>query len=264
MSEQQQISVQRKRGRCPYCHEEILAGAVWICPGCEATQHSECKDEHQGCAACEWKPASTDQASHKAEGRALPPELASRKAELQRQGFAILAEGPERVTAGLGRWYWDCGMTKLVYTVFVRRVPVLDETTYFADRVKLEEEAASLDTSALPRGFQKGNAVVVLYLADRVDPEVIERIEHKPERGFAKFHFPVALDLSTGHGAYLQSTPMWGALYYAKFRHLAERLLRPEAPPTKEPLSRAGVAMAILLVASCVISLLALAAVSSL
>ena len=262
MGDAQQISVQRKRGRCPYCHEEILAGAVWICPGCDATQHSECKDEHQGCAACEWRPTGTSQTGLKA-GESLPPELASRKAELERQGFTILAEGPVLVTAGRGRWYWDCAMTKLVYTVFVRRVPVLDETTYFADRVKLEEEAASLDASALPRGFQKGNAVIVLYVADRVDPEVLERIEHKPERGFAKFHFPVVLDLSTGRGTYLESTPHWGSLYYPKFRHLAERLLHPEAPPTKEPLSGMGVALAILLMTSCVLSLLGLAILSA-
>lgn len=153
--------------------------------------------------------------------------LADRRQELERIGFRIVEEAPQRLVAVQKRFHWDCALTRLTYVVFVREVDELTEATIEADRASLTDRARELDPSLLPRGFQKGTAVITAYVARRVTPGARALCEQKPKIRFAFFYMPAVLDTGAGVASYLRSTPMWGALYYAKLRFVLERVLQP-------------------------------------
>jgi hypothetical protein len=55
MQERLRIHSKESLSRCPYCHENIVAGgdeAKSICDFCLAVHHSDCMQEYGRCAAC--------------------------------------------------------------------------------------------------------------------------------------------------------------------------------------------------------------------
>jgi hypothetical protein len=62
---------------------------------------------------------------------------------------------------------------------------------------------------------------------------------------FAFFYLPSALDQKSGTTYYLQDTPIWGYIYYGKFRYLSQRLLNPAGIQGSEPLSPAGIGITV-------------------
>jgi hypothetical protein len=188
----------------------------------------------------------------------LQDELAQRKTELARLGFNVLPTSGS-VVATRSKFYWDCLLTKLDYVVFVRKVERLTEDVFVQERAKLEEEAKDLDPSLIPRGMQKGTATVVVFLADEVDAGLADRVRADRQKGaFAKFFFPVIVDLGTSRAHYFEKTPVVGGVYYAKFRHLAQRLAHPDAPATSEPLSMLGLGLTLWMFGSIALAALAL------
>lgn len=153
--------------------------------------------------------------------------LSDRRSELERLGFRILEEAPGRLVAAQKRFHWDCALTRLTYVVYVREVDELSEAVIEADRQALSDRARDLDPSILPRGFQKGTAVITAYLARRVTPGARALCEEKPKIRFAFFYMPAVLDASAGVASYLRSTPMWGALYFSKLRFVVDHVLQP-------------------------------------
>jgi hypothetical protein len=176
-------------------------------------------------------------------------ELAARRKVLEELGYHVVAADDQRVVAARQKWYWDCFVTKLTTVVFVKRVERLDVQMMEEDRKRLEQEAKTIDTSLLPRGFQKGTGVFVCYLAGSVDPAVAALVQRKPATRWAYFYFPVVVDLGAqGAGYYCHETPAWGAIYYGKFRFLAERLAAPGTPGRSEPISAAGIVLIVIIV----------------
>jgi hypothetical protein len=182
--------------------------------------------------------------------------LDAQRKDLETLGFRIVSEREDELVAVRPKWHWDCLFTKLTYVVFVRRTPNLTVADIEADRTRLQDQAKQIDPSALPRGFQKGVVVLTCYLADHVDPAARELCEQSPKVRFAFFYLPAVLDQSSGRAHYIRSTPMWGALFYGKFRHIIGRLLEPARTSGGEPVSVAGV------VFTCVLGLLILASLS--
>jgi hypothetical protein len=175
-------------------------------------------------------------------------QLAEQRQVLESMGFRVLEEQADQLVAVRSRWHLECMLTKLTYVVFVRRVGVLTAAEIDADRERLAARARSLDPSALPRGFQKGVAVLTVYLAERVEPDARALCARKPQLRFAFFYLPAARDASAGESFYLRSTPAWGMIYYGKFRHLVRRLLDP-ALSGGEPLSISGLVITLLFLA---------------
>jgi hypothetical protein len=167
--------------------------------------------------------------------------LAQRRAELERLGFQIVEETQETLVATTRRFHFDCMFTSVSYVVFVRHVPELTAELIEQDRLELQQRASSLDPSRLPRGFQKGTAVLTAYLADRVTPEARALCETKPKVRFAYFYLPAVLDRSTGLAHYLRTTPIWGALFFSKFRFLHESLLADTPTGGSWPVSGFGI-----------------------
>jgi len=179
----------------------------------------------------------------------LEPALDERRRELERCGFKTVP-AMDGVLGTRSKFYWDCLFTKMNTVAVVRRVPHLDEARFDALKKALVEEAANLDDSALPRGFQKGSAVVAVFIADHIDDELKAKIATKrTQGGFAKYFFPVLVDARTGESFYFKETPFVGGVYYAKFRWLAGRLARPGGEDVKEPLSHLGLTMTVLMTA---------------
>lgn len=166
--------------------------------------------------------------------------LHAARTELERIGFRIAKDEAESVIAVRSKFHWDCMFTKVTYVVFARHVANLDPATLDADRARLETEGRSLDPSMLPRGLQKGTAVLTAYYADAITPEAVTQLDQKPKVRFAFFYMPGARQCETHPAHFIRSTPMWGALYYSKFRWVLGRLLEPTTTPEKEPLSMAG------------------------
>ena len=167
---------------------------------------------------------------------------------LERLGFNLVsAENTEYQIGIRQKWYWDCIMTKLTQLVVVRTVETLTLDIMEQDRRFLEEKAKSLDPSRLPKGMQKGSAIIMCYKAKEITPEAKLRCIEKPSARFAFFYVPAVLDLSTGECHYIKSTPVWGAIYYAKFRFIIRQVLGQEEPKDTEPLSKIGLSITLFL-----------------
>jgi hypothetical protein len=173
--------------------------------------------------------------------------LEAQRQELQRFNFQIVKDQPDTLIALRQKWYWDCVLTKITSVVFVRQVQDLSVEMIDTDRTRLEADAKQLNPSLLPRGFQAGVSVVTIYIADRVEFEAQSRLKQKPKIRFAWFYLPAALERSTGKLCYLKETPLWGFIYYSKFRYLIRRLLQPTNAPVKEPLSGLGIVFNVIL-----------------
>ncbi len=176
--------------------------------------------------------------------------------ELKRLGFDIAETSEHEVIAIKKQWHWDCIFTKLTYVVVARHVDELTASMIDEDRESLAAKAKQLDNSLLPRGFQKGVAVIVAYLARQVTEEARERCESKPPMRFAWFHVPSARDTTAKLNYFVRKTPAWGGLYYGKFRHLIQRVLEPSQPATNAPLSKMGIGLLALMAFSIVLPLL--------
>jgi len=172
--------------------------------------------------------------------------LVTRQAELERLGFQVLQVEPETLIAGRRSFYWDCMFTFVNYTVFVRRVTALSVQMLESERTQFLLRSKTLNPSSIPPGFQSGNAVLVVYIADQVDIDAQLFCEHQVRLGFAQFYIPAVLDLSRESAFLLRHTPLWGAVYYSKFRYILGRLLSPRGRPNQEPLSISGVITALL------------------
>jgi len=58
--------------RCPYCRDEIKAGAQYACPACQTPHHRECWDQNGGCTVwgCAQAPGDGEKITIGAEGHA--------------------------------------------------------------------------------------------------------------------------------------------------------------------------------------------------
>lgn len=166
--------------------------------------------------------------------------LDPQRQELERLGFGIAAAEDDTLVAVRRKWHLDCILTRITYVVFVRYVDHLTAAVIEQDRITLEQRARTLDTSLLPRGFQKGVAVLTAYVAGQVDEDARRLCETKPKTRFAFFYLPGVLDATTGYVHYLTGTPAWGALYFSKFRFLMRRMLQPGAGAAHWPVSVGG------------------------
>ena len=182
--------------------------------------------------------------------------IEAQRKELEGLGFRIVEETPDSVVGVVKRFHWECVFTAVTYVVFVRQVAELTAALIESDRAELQSRATRLDASALPRGLQKGTAVITAYLADHVTAEARALCETKPKMRFAFFYVPAVLDRSSGVSHFLRSTPAWGALYFSKFRFVIERVLRPGAGGASWPLSIGGAILTLLVLASFGISLM--------
>lgn len=173
----------------------------------------------------------------------LNSSLVAQKAELERLDFQILQADQDRIVARRRSFYWECFLTFVNYTIFVQRVKSLSAETILHDRDRLIPESKELNRSRLPRGMQSGNAILVVYVADRVQPDAQKLCERQGKLGFAEFYVPAALDLEQNAAFLIQKTPAWGAIYYGKFRYILARLLSPQGAPNQEPRSSLGMTL---------------------
>ncbi|MEO0946964.1 MAG: hypothetical protein AAFY11_02230 [Cyanobacteria bacterium J06641_5] len=182
--------------------------------------------------------------------------LETQLTELDRLGFKIVSRSDNRVIGVRQKWHWDCIATKLTYIIFVRAIDELTRADIDMDRADLLSRAHELDPSILPRGFQKGTAIIAAYVATKVRADAREQCTTKQKRRFAFFYFPTAREASSDTTFYLKETPLWGAIYFGKFRYLAQCLLDPHRAPKQEPISKLGATLSIFLLLWFVILLL--------
>ncbi|AFY75196.1 hypothetical protein Syn7502_03332 [Synechococcus sp. PCC 7502] len=171
----------------------------------------------------------------------LDQSLSLRRDQLLDLGFKILHIESDTVIAGRRWFHWDCLFTLINYTVFVRRVTNLSLAMLESDHPQFLAKSQKLYPSFLPRGCQAGDAVLVVYIADQVDTESQFRCEHELNLGFAEFYVPAALDLSSKRLFLIRRIPLWGSLYYGKFRYILGLLLIPNSKTQQEPLSILGI-----------------------
>jgi hypothetical protein len=171
--------------------------------------------------------------------------LQYQRLELGRLQFKEISNTDDSIIALRKKWYWDCLFTRLTTVAFIRKVDQLSGEMIEKDRLDLSNQAKKLDSSLLPRGFQKGVAVLTIYLAQNVDASAQEKCLTKPKVRFAFFYLPSALEQSTGKTFILKETPIWGFIYYGKLKYLSQRLLSPSEVPPKEPLSSVGIGLTV-------------------
>ncbi|MCM1981767.1 hypothetical protein [Lyngbya confervoides] len=174
--------------------------------------------------------------------------LGAQRQELQRLGFEILKTDPHTLIAKRHNFYWDCLLTCVNYTVFVRSVDCLTPEMMAQERQSFFDQAQRLNPSPLPRGLQSGNAILVAYLAKRVTPEAQRICLGAPQKYFAQFYLPAVWDHSQGQLFILRQTPYWGRIYFGKFRYILSHVLLPHQPDSGEPRSQLGTFLAIAMI----------------
>jgi hypothetical protein len=176
--------------------------------------------------------------------------LLSQQYELKRLNFRILQVEPKSLVASRRSFYWDCFFTLINYTVFVQRVKVLSVQVIESDRLKFLAISKKLNPSFLPKGFQSGDAILVIYIADQVDVNAQLLCESNPRIEFAHFYIPAALDLSRKTTFFAKCMPIWGRVYYRKFSYILKHLFAPNSKLTQEPLSIGGAITALIYLVS--------------
>lgn len=169
--------------------------------------------------------------------------LPTQQAELKRLGFKTLKIEPGVLIMASGRsFYWDCLLTFMNYTIFVRKVERLSAEVMDSDRTRFQALAKELNPASLPRGLQSGNAVLTVYIANEINTDAQQLCKKtRSISGFAKFYLAGALDTTQNNKYFATKSPLVGMVYYGKFRYLINRLLDPKTAPEKEPLSGSGV-----------------------
>ena len=175
--------------------------------------------------------------------------LDQQRAELEKLGYAILSQTDDEIIAVRRKWFWDCIATNLTMVLFVQAVETLTAARIEADAARMIARAKEADPSSLPLGFQHGRAVVLVYLAGRVEPDAQLLCSSSQKMRFSVMFFPAALDQSSGRAYYLRSTPFWGSLYFGKLRYPVQRLLEPAAAPEHEPASVYGIVLGVFMLA---------------
>lgn len=172
----------------------------------------------------------------------LLPELQQRRDELERLGFSIVYQDAQSVIGTRAKWHWDCFFVKLTTVAWVKRVQEVSAQLMLQDRQWLQANGSQLDPSKLPVGMQKGRAATIVYLADRAWDDAKQAAMSSPPIEFGAISLP-AIRLVSGESFSFTGTPLWGAALYPKIKFIVRRLLDPQHPDSKEPLSMIGVVL---------------------
>jgi hypothetical protein len=191
-----------------------------MCPGCDASHHAACHDEHGACASCALiEPREGVSAATKGDAPADDRgALAPRRRELERLGFSIISESPDELVALHPDLQLAPFVARMPHTVIVRRLAHLT----LAD--------LSADLAALRTHPRRSRVTIPVYLVDRADPDarrfVTEgaAVTQLPLGGRL---FPVIHERETGAGTFYAGTRPLGALTFPQLHFLARRLLRP-------------------------------------
>lgn len=173
--------------------------------------------------------------------------LEQQRAELERLGYSIVEQSEYEVVGVRSKWYWDCFATNMTVVVFVRATGPLHAVHIQSQTEATIARAKQLDPFRLPVGFQHGRAVVPVYLADGLQPDAQYLCASEQPMRYGVQFFPAALDKTTGQAHYLRTTPIWGAVYFAKWRYLVQHLIEPHNAEDREPISKFGTVYGIVL-----------------
>jgi hypothetical protein len=161
--------------------------------------------------------------------------------ELKQMGYSIAHKSDSELVGVRSKWYLDCYATKLTLIVFVKHIASLDENKIKDDIEKAIALSETYDKSFLPLGFQRGRAVIPIYLSNDVSPGVKTFCSDPQPVRFSLIVFPAVFDLSYKTVHYLRKTPIIGSVYFPKLRYLVQRLIDPAKAAKKEPISCLGI-----------------------
>ena len=177
------------------------------------------------------------------------------RSELERLGYAIVAESEHEVVGVRSKWYWDLMATNMTSVVFLRATGPLSAENILSETDRMVAYSKEVDPFPLPWGFQHGRSAVAVYIADSVAADA-QALCNSPRGGIMPTHyFPAALDRTSGLSYYLRTTPVFGALLYSKVRYPVQRLLDPGSTPERERVSIFGSILGLFILAILVASI---------
>ena len=167
--------------------------------------------------------------------------LNQQRTELEKLGYAIISQTGNEIIGVRRKWFWDCFATNLTMVIFVQTIESLTAARIDEDATRMIAQARDVDRSSLPLGFQRGRAIISVYLAGKVESDA-QRLCSSPQKlRYATMFFPAAMDQSTGSVHYLRTTPFFGGFYFGKLRYPVQHLLESAKAPNKEPVSIVGI-----------------------
>ena len=176
--------------------------------------------------------------------------LNQQRIELEKLGYAIISQTGNEIIGVRRKWFWDCFATNLTMVIFVQTIESLTAARIDEDAARMIARARDVDPSSLPLGFQKGRAIISVYLAGQVEPDA-QRLCSSPQKlRYATMFFPAAMDQSTGSVHYLRTTPFLGSFYFGKLRYPVQHILESTNAPGQEPLSIFGIVYEFIIVLS--------------
>lgn len=177
------------------------------------------------------------------------PGLTDAKTALKAIGFTIVESADSSFVAVRNTFHWDC-FTRLYMVVRVTAGGHFDVATGKAGHKALEAAARRHDTSRIPRGFQQGWSFIDVHLADTADDAGLRWAGDTVGKDFG-MSYHTAVQLPEGKPRF--ATPIWGAAFWPKIRHVIEVALAGQARPA--PLAPVGLAITLLVFAPTVAGL---------
>ncbi|MBI5532676.1 MAG: hypothetical protein HY898_08185 [Deltaproteobacteria bacterium] len=179
--------------------------------------------------------------------------LLQQRTNLEKIGFRTLSETDDTLVAVRTRFHWDCVLTFVTYIAVVRRVPGLTADMIRSDRKQFQRRARKLDPNFLPRGMQKGRALILAYVADHATAEARALCDEPTFPRFAAIFVPAVLDLKAQHAHYYRGIRIWGGIYQSKLCFLVGRILEPDLTAHTWPISLGGAFLTLLLTLICLL-----------
>jgi hypothetical protein len=113
-------------------------------------------------------------------------------------------------------------MTRIDYYFFVRQVDHLSLERINADLANLPDMVEQRGFGGLPPfGVSRGNMIILVYLADSIDPSALAKITQVPKKEWCSCTFLAAQD-GQGTSFFLEdTTPTWGFALFPQLRYWA-------------------------------------------
>lgn len=171
------------------------------------------------------------------------PALDDAKTALKAIGFTIVEAADTSFVAVRNQFHWDC-FTRLYMVVRVTAGGHFDVAAGKAGHKALDTLATRHDTSRIPRGFQQGWHLIDVHLADSADDAGLRWAGETVGKNLGTSYHTAVL---VPGGKPRFATPIWGAAFWPKIRHIIDTALSGRATPT--PLAPMALAITVLVFA---------------
>lgn len=156
-----------------------------------------------------------------------PDALLERRRALEQMGFTCVEHDADEFLAVRCKMMWEAGL-RMSYIVRVRRAATVQEADATARLRELQDLAATVDPSVIPRGLQQGRTILDVLLVDEAD----DAARALARRTVGHLWGGVALlVVAEPDGSFHTAKPIWGRAFVPRLHHLCRVVATATASP---------------------------------